>query len=314
MKRNNNYNTTIHQIHQRKKPAQAKLHRMSSHKEEMTTVAVESGDSKQMKEARAAYRERDVERSIAEHAKPTPEPHGGTGSDYVKSLVFGGLDGIMTTFAIVCSSAGAEMSWKTVLVFGFSNAIADGWAMGFGEFVSGNAAMDYARSEREREEWEVETNIEGERKEMMEIYEKRGYSPEDAQTLVSIISKDTKLFVDVMMVEELGILVDLDDQWEPLKQGIVMFCSFVCFGMFPLIAYMFGHGKGMDNVFYAACAITGLGLMLLGAAKGVLTSSSVPTTAMIMLFNGCVSGVVSFGIGQAINNLIEGNHTTAGSA
>lgn len=263
--------------------------------------------TKKMASARAAYLNRDVERSIAEHSKPTPEPHGGVGSDYVKSLVFGGLDGIMTTFAIVCSSAGADMTWKTVLVFGFANAIADGWAMGFGEFISGNAAMDYARSEREREEWEVETNIEGERKEMVEIYEKRGYSSEDARTLVSIISKDTKLFVDVMMVEELGILVDLDDKWEPLKQGLVMFFSFVVFGIFPLVAYMFGHGQGIDHVFYAACAVTGLGLMLLGAAKGLLTSSSVPITALIMLFNGVVSGLVSFGIGQAINTLVEGD-------
>lgn len=271
-----------------------------------STTSKDTREPGKYEAARAAFQSRNVADSIAAHAEKTPEPHGGTGSDFVKSLVFGGLDGIMTTFAIVCSSAGADMTWKTVLVFGFANAIADGWAMGFGEFISGNAAMDYARSERQREEWEVETNIEGEKKEMIEIYEERGYSPEDARTLVSIYSKDTKRFVDVMMVEELGILVDLDDEWGPLKQGVVMFCSFVFFGVFPLIVYMFGHGQGIDSVFYAACAVTGLGLMILGAAKGMLTSSPVPRTALIMLFNGVVSGVVSFGIGQAINTLIEG--------
>merc|ERR1711991_836722 len=64
---------------------------------------------------------------------------GGAGSDYIKSIIFGGLDGIITTFAIVAAAAGANESWKIVLTFGFANAVADAWSMGIGLLILGGA-------------------------------------------------------------------------------------------------------------------------------------------------------------------------------
>jgi hypothetical protein len=48
---------------------------------------------------------------------------------------------------------------------------------------------------------ECENYIEGEQQEMIDLYVKRGLSRESATRLVEILSKDPKIFVDVMMVE-----------------------------------------------------------------------------------------------------------------
>jgi len=163
-------------------------------------ATAEGAQTKSAAAARDAYTRGDVEASRREHALPHHhEPHSTTSGDLVKALVFGGLDGIMTTFAIVAAAAGGGADWKTVLIFGFSNKIADAWAMGFGEYVSGVAELDLARAERAREEWEVENYIEGEIKEMEEIYEARGFTAEEAREVVLIHAKDPKRFVDVMM-------------------------------------------------------------------------------------------------------------------
>ena len=66
-----------------------------------------------------------------------PEQHSAVAGEYVKALVFGGLDGIITTFAVVASAAGADLGTDIVLVMGFSNLLADGVSMGFGEYLSG---------------------------------------------------------------------------------------------------------------------------------------------------------------------------------
>jgi hypothetical protein len=54
----------------------------------------------------------------------------------IKSVVFGGLDGIITTFSIVAAVAGASLSVEVVLLMGFANLIADGISMGLGDALS----------------------------------------------------------------------------------------------------------------------------------------------------------------------------------
>ena len=54
--------------------------------------------------AQKAAKSGDVDASKAAHgAKINMEEHSGQNSDYIKSLVFGGLDGIITTFAVVAA-------------------------------------------------------------------------------------------------------------------------------------------------------------------------------------------------------------------
>jgi VIT1/CCC1 family predicted Fe2+/Mn2+ transporter len=272
-----------------------------------TTTEADPIESKSKAKAQEAFAQRDVEASRAEHMKNnnTGEQHSGGASDYVKAIVFGGLDGIMTTFAIIAAAAGAGETWKTILVFGFANVFADAFSMGFGEFTSGNAELDHALRERAREEWEVENSPDLEKQEMVELYQKRGLSKEDSEVIVGVISKDPRIFVDFMMVEELQILIDLDDKYGPLKQAGVMFGSFIFFGLIPLYAYLGGVGKGTDYVFWISTGLTALALLLLGAVKGALTGVFIPLSSAMMLFNGCVSGGVSFGIGVLVEKIVS---------
>lgn len=43
----------------------------------------------------------------------------------LKPVIFGGMDGILTSFAIVAGAAGGGLSPQVVLVLGFSNIFAD---------------------------------------------------------------------------------------------------------------------------------------------------------------------------------------------
>lgn len=53
----------------------------------------------------------------------------------LKSIVFGANDGIVTTFAVVAGVAGARLSAEVVLVLGVANMVADGLAMGLGDYL-----------------------------------------------------------------------------------------------------------------------------------------------------------------------------------
>lgn len=73
--------------------------------------------------------------------------------DYVKSMIFGGLDGILTSFAIVAGAAGGRLPVQVVLVLGFSNIFADAFSMGMGEFLSSKAHNEFVLKEKDRETW-----------------------------------------------------------------------------------------------------------------------------------------------------------------
>ena len=263
--------------------------------------------------ARSAFRSLDADASKMVHESPLIEQHGGVGSDYIKAIVFGALDGILTTFAIITAAQGGygdnqKAVSNTILVLGFANNLADAFAMGFGEYVSSSAELDHIRAERKREEWEVETHIEGEKREMVEIYVKKGLSEEDAKTIVDIISKDKKVFVDIMMAEELELLsADAEEcnRYKPVRQGIVIFISFFIFGSIPLLAYLTGRGDG--RTFMMACALTAVSLFSLGSIRGKLTNMSVIYAGTVMLFTGCVVATISYAIGALSSRVFQIN-------
>ncbi len=256
--------------------------------------------TRNLEKARSAYTSRDVEASRKAH-QAGGEPHRSSSGQYIKSFVYGGLDGTITTFAVVAGVAGASLSSNVILILGFANLIADGIAMAFGDFLSTRAEQQYHSSERRREEWELENHPEGERRELIEIYEEKGLSAEDAGTLVGILEKHPGVMVDTMMVEELGIL---EEHESPMKNGLVTFASFVMFGFVPLLVFVLMHFTGwpLDGMVWA-CVLTALTLFGLGVAKSQFSSGTWWRSGAEMLFLGGLAAVAAFFVGRALESL-----------
>jgi len=96
----------------------------------------------------------DVARKEAPGVVAHKEVHGGAGSSRGKSIVFGGLDGVITTFSIVAAVAGASLPPQTAILMGFSNLIADALSMGLGDFLSSKAELEFELAESSREKAE----------------------------------------------------------------------------------------------------------------------------------------------------------------
>ena len=144
-------------------------------------------------------------------------------------MIFGGLDGILTSFAIVAGAAGGNLSSGVVLILGFSNIFADALSMGVGEFLSSKAENEWILSERRREEWELENYPDGEIREMVELYMLKGMSQADAELVIKTMAKYKDFFVDVMMTQELQLQVPEDDHVkESFREGACPWCVYVC--------------------------------------------------------------------------------------
>ncbi|KDO25654.1 hypothetical protein SPRG_08953 [Saprolegnia parasitica CBS 223.65] len=270
----------------------------------MTTYGSTGGDSL-MKQARKAHTVLDVDASRAVHLAKVghaSEAHLDNGG-HIKSAVFGGLDGIITTFATVTSVAGSGLPHAVILILGLAHLVADGLSMGMGDYLSTQAETDLINHERSRELWEMENFPEGEKAEMIELYEAKGISSEDAKIVVDTLSKYKEAFVDIMMVEELK-LMPVDDDENPFIGGLITFGSFVLFGAVPLLSYLINLLPGVsltgDQALWGSCFLTVLTLFMLGAVKGQYVGQKWYLSGMYMAINGTVAAGMGWVIGYLL--------------
>jgi VIT1/CCC1 family predicted Fe2+/Mn2+ transporter len=251
--------------------------------------------------AQKAYDEKNVEHMKHVHDHHSAEKHQSEGH-FIRSAVYGGLDGIITTFAVVSGVAGAKLAAGIVLILGFANLVADGISMAVGDYLSTRAEQEYYAKERKREEWEVEHYLPGERKEMIDIYVQKGYSKKDATTIIDTLLKNKEAFVDSMMVDELGIL---EDDENPIKNALVTFGSFTVFGFIPLFAFVGALAFGWfgERTFLVACILTGLTLFGLGALKTKFTGQKWYIAGLQMLAVGGVAAIAAYGVGVLLGGL-----------
>jgi len=264
-------------------------------------------------EAWKAYQTGDVVKSKNLHAQYIQipdeggEPHTDSGK-YIKSIVYGGLDGIITTFAIVSGVAGAKLPLGIVVIMGFSNLLADAISMGMGDYLSSKAQVEYEKGERDRELWECDNNLEAEKQEMIDIYQKRGMSNEDAVQVVELLSKHKEIFVDVMMVEELGIIPP-DESESPAKNGGVTFGSFIGFGCVPLFAYIITLSLGMKTeptvVFAVASSMAAITMFALGAVTSRFTTQKWWKAGFYMVANGLLAATAAYFVGEGLSYLVK---------
>lgn len=260
--------------------------------------------TRRLDEAREAWKRKDAEAAKRAHVPSVAaeEKHTTGRGKYIKSIVYGGLDGTITTFAAVAGVAGAALAPGVVLIMGLANLVADGLSMSIGDYLSSKSEAEYEAAERAREAWEVENYPEGEKRELEEIYVERGMSPDDARSVVDIVAKDKKSWVDTMMVEELGIMPSDES---PVGNAVATFLSFAIFGFLPIAAYVFAlFMPTLSSVqFPLACGLTGATLFGLGALKTSITGRNWFLSGLEMLLVGGIAAAAAYGMGLLLGGL-----------
>ena len=221
---------------------------------------------------------------------------------YIGDVVYGSLDGIITTFAVVNGVTGANLSPGIVVILGLANLLADGLSMGVGAFLSLKSGKEYFDQERRRESWEVDEYPEEEREELVEIYETQSYSREDVETIVAIQAKNRNRLVDAMMIHELGLYVD---ERMPLKRASATFVSFVISGSVPLLAYLGGlmFDLSPSLQFMLSVAMTAVALFALGAAKVMITELRWFRSGLETLVVGGIAAAGAFLVGFGLRGI-----------
>ncbi|MDO6747356.1 VIT1/CCC1 transporter family protein [Gilvimarinus sp. 1_MG-2023] len=226
----------------------------------------------------------------------------GPTANYLRDFVYGAIDGLVTTFAIVAGVAGAGLSSTVVIILGLANLLADGFSMGASNYLGVRADNQLKSKTRQQEFEEIRLYPEGEAEEVRQIFAAKGFAGTQLEDIVSTITSDRTLWVDTMLQDEHGLSLQNQD---PLRSGAATFVAFVVLGSLPLLPFFIGAfwQGAFSQPYWWSSALTGLGFVVVGAAKGGIVKAPVLGSALETLAVGGGAAALAFIVGRLLGGL-----------
>jgi vacuolar iron transporter family protein len=222
--------------------------------------------------------------------------------DYIAEFVYGGIDGAITTFAVVAGATGADLQISVVIILGFANLLADGFSMSVGNFFSTKAEQDSYEKHKAVEYWEIDNLREKEIEEVREIYAAKGFKGELLEQVVAQIISNKDVWVDTMMKEELQLI---KDERTPVKTASMTFISFLLIGLIPLLSYVGAWIFKWEetNLFLYSCLLTGIGLTIVGSLKSMVTEKNKFIGIAETLGLGGLAAILAYFVGAVLERM-----------
>ena len=217
---------------------------------------------------------------------------------YLRDWIYGGIDGVVTTFAVVAGVVGADLPARVVLVLGLANLVADGFAM---------AAGNYSGTQAERDDYDrllaveckhIAIVPEGEREEIRQIFGGKGFSGEQLEQIVDVITADNSRWAKTMVVEEYGLA---PTPKSPILAAVSTFAAFTLCGLVPLVTYL-GTGALVPCV-----VATGVIFFAIGAIKSRWSLSRWWRSGFETFCIGISAAALAFCVGFGFRMLFNGS-------
>lgn len=221
---------------------------------------------------------------------------------YLPEFVYGGIDGSITTFAVVAGAAGAGLSANVVVILGFANLFADGFSMSVGAFLSAKSSKELYHKHERNEYWEIENIPHTEVEEIREIYRNKGFEGQLLEDVVKKITEDKDRWVDTMMKEELEMI---PDSKSPFKIGLATFISFFSVGIIPLLIFVADFFIAIEiNLFAIASALTFFAFIGIGYLKSMVTQTSKIKSVTQTLLLGIFAAILAYFVGAFLEQIL----------
>jgi VIT1/CCC1 family predicted Fe2+/Mn2+ transporter len=220
-------------------------------------------------------------------------------SQNISAAVLGAIDGCVTTFAVVSAAVGAGLSASIALVLGFANLLADGFSMAVSNYESIKADREFAEDIRRTEEEHIDHVPEGEREEIRQIFQNKGFEGDVLAEIVETICGDRRLWVDTMLIEEHGLQLTGASPW---KSALVTFGAFVFIGTLPLLPFLF-PGLAMQQQFVLSAVAAAVVFFSIGMLKSMVFAKPVLLSGLSTLLTGGAAASLAYLTGYLLREI-----------
>jgi VIT1/CCC1 family predicted Fe2+/Mn2+ transporter len=217
--------------------------------------------------------------------------------------VYGGIDGAITTFAVVAGVAGAELATTVVIILGGANLVADGFSMAVSNFLGSRAERQERERARRDEQRQIRLVPEGEREEIRQIFAAKGFEGAELERVVNVITADPELWADTMMREELGYG---SSERHELRAALTTLVAFIAVGFLPLSVYVYdlvAPGE-VEDAFTWSAVMTAVAFAVVGGMKSLFVDQSWWRAALETVVVGGVAAALAYGTGAFLQGVV----------
>ena len=216
---------------------------------------------------------------------------------WLRASVLGANDGIVSTASLVLGVAAAHSSHGSIMIAGLAGLIAGALSMAAGEYVSVHSQADSEKADLERERRELQTDDEGERRELAAIYVGRGLDPALAKKVADQLTAHDALGAHAR--DELGI--SERQRARPIQAAFASAGSFAVGAAMPLlVAAMVPETNLIPLVGCASVAF----LAILGALAARAGGAGTALGAVRVTFWGALAMAATACIGALFGTVV----------
>src|SRR3989441_11174718 len=244
-----------------------------------------------------------AEPESARHAQPLHDPdvdNGGIGRS-LRDIILGGQDGLVNVLGLVLGVAAATAQLRIILAAALAATFSELIAMGGVMYTSLLAERDYYLAMLAKEQREVEELPDVETEEVRQIFRDKGRHGEGLERVVKEITSDKKVWVDVMMRDELH-LTPVSGTGVVARALVTGFATLIG-SLIPLIPFLFVplFGISVTAATIMAVPLCAVLLFAVGAYKALTLVGDLRVSGFQMTIIGMVSPAAGYGIGRLLH-------------
>ncbi len=231
---------------------------------------------------------------------PGYQPHIGATRQYMRDIILGVNDGLVSTFLLVSAVVGGGLESMDVLLTGVAGAIAGMISMSVGEYIATKSQEEVFEAELALERVHLVQHRQHEKDQLHEMLAEVGLVGDDLNQVVEIIDANDEAMLGMHAALEFGI-VDTERR-NPLAAAVFSGLLFLS-GSLPSVL-PFAFIDNTNTALVLAGVFSGIGLIAVGAVKTLHTGKSPVLSALENLSFGLVGGVLAYFVGRVFDGLI----------
>ena len=213
--------------------------------------------------------------------------------DFMRELVFGMEDGLVSNLGIIFAVFVATKSQSTILLAGLASMFAGALSMAAGSYLSSKSVKELYQFEVKKAKELIKKKPKQASKEMKKILRKEKFDQDEIDIMMKHFIKHNHRTFAINYIQK-KLHLNPETGTNPVHDALVMFIAFTLGSLFPIIPFFFGSSMAIMSI---SAVLTIVTLFAVGVTKASVSHRDWVRSGFEMVVIGMGAGLIGYLVG-----------------